>query len=107
MIRKQDMVSNDALSGRISATAATLCMVSLFGLAGCTPGPSQISQFNGDSVTVRRIELGVPNPADPAVVSEAVRICQSAGKTAQYASLEVNMDTFEVSYLFLCLGQAV
>lgn len=79
---------------------------SLIALAGCEPGPAQVTQFNGDSVTITRIELGLTiNEQNPEVAAEAERICASAGKRSVYGSVDVNYDTYEVSYLYLCLPQ--
>jgi len=81
------------------------CAFTLF-LSACDVPPSAalVSDYNGASVTLQENNFfGEANAANPNVISEANRICATAGNRAEYASTIFNSDTYTARHLFLCL----
>jgi hypothetical protein len=73
-------------------------------LAACANPAPLVSDYNGDSVKISQVQIAATsNPEDPAVVSEATRICGTTGRRAEYASTRYNPATYEAVHLFLCL----
>lgn len=73
-------------------------------LTACAELPLAVSDYNGASVKIRQSTMmTAPDPDDPAVVSEARRICGSTGKRAEYASSIVAPNAYYSEHLFLCL----
>lgn len=75
----------------------------LVALSACGPMPINVAQYNGDSVTIERMDLGPPQPTDPAIVGKAQEACAVNGRQADFASFSVDTDeTLLTSYLFYC-----
>lgn len=70
----------------------------------CVPTPPVVTDYNGASVTIQQDILLTPaNGGDPAVISEASRICGTAGRRAEYASTVTDQRNYIARHLFLCL----
>jgi hypothetical protein len=77
-------------------------------LAACdVPNPPPVvASFNEASVEIQQEAILQPSrPDDPAVVSEAQRICATAGRRAEYASTRMVTSRYQTTaaHLFLCL----
>jgi len=47
----------------------------LVAVSACAPMPANVTQFNGNSVTIQRLDMGPPNENDPAIVAPAQNTC--------------------------------
>ncbi|MBW4708666.1 hypothetical protein KX928_12810 [Roseobacter sp. YSTF-M11] len=79
----------------------------LFGalaLTACAELPPSVVEYNGSSVKVRQSTFyTVPDPSDPGVVGEAVRVCGTNGKRAEHASSIIAPSAAYTEHLYLCL----
>ena len=82
-------------------------VVALSGCVGIGPPAAVVSGFNESSVEIEQDNYwGNANPQDPSVISEANRICATAGRRAEYASTRtrpVGQYGAVATHLFLCL----
>jgi hypothetical protein len=81
-----------------------LLFLTALSVAGCANPDPVVSDYNGASVKITQTQVAaLSDPTDPAIVNQAVRICATDGRKAEYASTVRNPNTSQATHLFLCL----